>query len=255
MPIITETAIAYVMLNKDILLEDRLQYLKDTTKKLDTSHDTTGTHKETSDIVQHFADNGDPTKNKQHTQYAVGLYRNKAIRQEDAGRLKSALGNFEKYKGKLKPEEKVMSIKNYPTISAIEDKVAPHLGTMSSKKEAEKTLDQPGHKNVYEDKDIAIYHLTDVDASKNLYGGGHQRGGTGTSWCTAARSDANMFKNYHDKGPLHVIHRKSDGAVFQMHPDSNSFMDAKDNPISAEDFKSIQPAFHKALRATDDLTK
>ena len=250
---ITETSIAYVMLNEDILLEDRLQYLKDNTKTLSTDHDTTGTHKSTADIVQHFADHGDPTTNKQHTQYAVGLYRNKAIRQEDAPRLKSALTSFDRYKGKLKPEEKQLTTKNYPSIASIEDKVAPHEGTMASKKEAQKTLDQPGHKLLHEDKDIAIYHLSDKEASKNLYGGGHQRGGTGTSWCTAARSDNNMFDHYHKQGPIHVIHRKSDGAVFQMHPESNQFMDHKDNPISDDDYKSIQPALHKAWMAKPEL--
>jgi len=250
---ITEISIAYVMLNEDILLEDRLDYLKTNTKTLSTEHDPLAKHKSTSDIVQHLADNADPTKNKAHTQYAVGLYRNKALKQEDAPRLKSALENFDKYKGKLSPEDKQLTTKNYPTVSHIEDKIAPHLGTMTSKKQAEKTLDQPGHKLVHEDKDIAIYHLTDKDASKNLYGGGHTRGGTGTSWCTAARSDDNMFKNYADQGKIHVIHRKSDGAVFQMHPESNSFMDAKDNPISHEDFKSIAEPLHKAWKKNPDL--
>ena len=250
---ITETSIAYIMIQENLLLEDRLAYLKDNTKTLSTDHDTTGVHKTTADIVQHLADHADPSANKVHTQYAVGLYRNKAIRQEDAPRLKAALTSFDKYKGKLKPEEKQLTTKNYPNIASIEDKVAPHEGTMTSKKEAQKTLDQPGHKLVHDDKDISIYHLTDAEASKNLYGGGHQRGGTGTSWCTAARSDNNMFSQYHSQGPIHVIHRKSDGAVFQAHPESNSFMDAKDNPISAEDFKSISVPLHAAWRAKPEL--
>jgi len=37
--IITETAIAYVMSNESILLEDRLEYLKQNTKTLSTDHD------------------------------------------------------------------------------------------------------------------------------------------------------------------------------------------------------------------------
>ena len=253
MPTINETAIAYIMLSENILLEDRLDFLKTNTKTLDTSHDTTGEHKNTADIVQHFADHGDPTKNKIHTQYAIGLYRSKAIRQEDASRLKSALTDFDKYKGKLKPEDKQLTTKNYPNIASIEDKIAPHLGTMTSKKEAEKTLEQPGHKLVHDDKDISIYHLTDAEASKNLYGGGHQRGGTGTSWCTAARSGDNMFDRYAKQGKIHVIHRKSDGAVFQMHPNSGSLMDHKDNPITPEDFKSISPALHDAWKKNPAL--
>ena len=242
----TEISIAYVMLNEDILLEDRLQYLKDNTKKLSTDHDTTGRHKETANIIQHLADHADPTKNKSYTQYATNLYRNKAIRQEDAPRLKSALSNFDKYKHKLSTDDRSMNAKKYPSISSIEDKIHPHVGTMASKKEAQKTLEQPGHKLVHEDDKIKIYHLSDKDASKNIYGGGHRRGGTGTSWCTAARSDDNMFDHYNKQGKMHVVHRKADGAVFQYHTNSNQFMDHKDNNISHEDFNSISEPLHKA---------
>lgn len=251
--IINEVAIAYVLSNESLLLEDRMDYLKQNTKPLSTDHDTLAKHKDTPSIIQHLADHGDPTKNKSHTQYLIGLYRNKTIRQEDTPRIHTALTDFEKYKGKLKPEEKQLTTKVYPSIASVEDKIAPHLGTMASKKEAQRTLDQPGHKLVHDDKDISIYHLTDAEASKALYGGGHQRGGTGTSWCTAARSEGNMFKNYAEEGPIHVVHRKSDGAVFQYHPESNSFMDAKDDPISAEDFKSIAPALHAAWKKNPSL--
>ena len=246
MYMLNEVQIAYVMNRQDLMLEDRIEYLKQNTAPLSSDHDTTGEHKETSDIIQHLADHADPTPTKVHTQYAVGLYRKKVMKQEDAGRLKSALTSFDKYKGKLKPEEKQLTVKNYPTIASIEDKIQPHLGTMTSKKEAEKTLDQPGHKRVYDDDHISVFHLTGEEASKNIYGGGHQRGKTGTSWCTSARSGDCMFKKYAEQGNIHVIHRKSDGAVFQMHPESNSFMDAKDEKISHDDFKSIAPHLHKA---------
>lgn len=238
---------SYTDLNEEMLTENRIQFLKDTTKELDTSHDTTAEHRDTPSIIQHLADNADPTKNKAHTQYAVGLYKAKAIRQEDAPRLKAALENFDKYKGKLNPEDKQLTVKKYPTISSIEDKIEPHLGTMTSKKEAERTLDQPGHRLVYDDKDISVYHLTDKDASKALYGGGYQRGGTGTTWCTAARSDDNRFDHYHAQGPFHVIHDKKTGEVYQMHPESNQFKDKKDNEITPTQFASIQKPFHKFL--------
>lgn len=249
---ITEASIAYVMMNENILLEDRLDYLKANTKKLDTSHDTTAKHQETPDIIQHFADNADPTKNKQHTQYIINLYKNKKIRQDDAPGIHDVLSNYEKYKGKLTPEDRQLSTTKYPRISDLQDKIAPHLGTMASKKQAEKTLEQPGHTLVHEDDKIKIYRLEKTkegkEASKALYGGGSERGSTGTNWCTAARSDdRNYFDEYlKEGGRYHVIHRKSDGAVFQMHPQSNQFHDAKNNDISPEDFKSIAPSLHAA---------
>lgn len=244
---------SYTELNEELLTENRIQFLKDTTKELDTSHDPQGEHKDTPSIIQHLADNADPTRNKAHTQYAVGLYKAKSIRQEDAPRLNAALTNFDMYKAKLSPEDKQLTVKSYPTISSIEDKIAPHLGTMVSKKQAEKTLDQPGHRLVYDDKDISVYHLTDEDASKNLYGGGHERGGTGTSWCTAARSGNNLFKHYSGQGPIHVIHDKKNNEVYQIHipkegeDGSYQFMNRKNKEITPEQFSTIQKPFHKFI--------
>lgn len=249
-----EIAIQYVMLNESILLEDRIQYLKDNIKGLDTSHDQNAQHKTTNDIVDHFATHADPSKNKQHTQFILGLYKNKSIRQEDAPRIREALTNFDKYKNKLSPEDKQLNTKAYPTLSSVEDKIYPHLGTVVSKNAAQSELNQPGHELKYEDDHIKVFKLTSKEASQNLYGGGHQRGGMGTSWCTAARSDNCMFDHYSkaDK-PLHVVHRKSDGAVFQYHTSSNQFMDAKDNEISSEDFASIAPHLHKAWEQKPEL--
>lgn len=251
---IDSAAIAYVMLNESILLEDRLQYLKDNTKPLDTSHDQMAQHKTTADIIDHFATHADPSKNKVHTQFIVGLYKNKKIRQEDAPRIKDVLTNFDKYKNKLAPEEKQLNLKTYPTLSALEDKIHPHIGTVVSKNAAQTELNQPGHELKYEDDNIKVFKLTSKEASQNLYGGGHQRGGMGTSWCTAARSDNCMFDHYSKPdSPLHVVHRKSDGAVFQYHTNSNQFMDAADNEISKEDFMSIAPSLHKAWKEKPEL--
>lgn len=251
---IDSAAIAYVMLNESILLEDRIQYLKDNIQPLDTSHDSMAQHKTTSDIIDHFAEHADPSKNKVHTQFILGLYKNKSIRQEDAPRIKTALSNFDKYKAKLAPEEKQLNTKRYPTLSAVEDKIYPHLGTVVSKTAAQTDLNQPGHELKYEDDAIKVFKLSSREASQNLYGGGHQRGGMGTSWCTAARSDECMFDHYSKpENPLHVVHRKKDGAVFQYHTNTNQFMDAKDNEISPEDFESIRPSLHKAWKEKPEL--
>ena len=238
-----------------LLLENRIQYLKDHTKELDTSHDTLGVHKTPEDIIQHFADHGDPTKNKAHTQYLVNLYKNKSIRQEDAPRVHQALSNFEKYKAKLAPEDKQVNTKTYPSIGDVEEKIAPHLGTMASKREAKVNLDQPGHELKYEDDKIKVYHLSDKEASQNLYGGGHERGGTGTSWCTAARSKDNMFDRYHKEGNLFVVHNKDNGNVYQYHPASTQFMDKKDQTISHKDFGEIADNLHKAWDKHPELAK
>jgi hypothetical protein len=253
MHFLIETQIAYVMMNESILLEDRIQYLKDNIGKITTDHDPDAEHKSTPEIVDHFANNADPTKNKAHTQYLLNLYKSGKIQQKDAEKIKSTLSDFEKYKGKLSPEDKQLTKKVYPDIESISKKIEPHLGTMTSKKQAEKTLDQPGHKKVFEDDNIAVYHLTDKDASQHLYGGGSERGGTGTNWCTAARSNQNQFDHYHGEGNIHVVHRKKDGKVFQMHPASGQFMNSKNEQIEPEEFESIKSSVHKAMDAVPKI--
>ena len=57
-----------------------------------------------------------------------------------------------------------------------------------------------------------------------------RRGGEGTRWCTASEND--YYYNYYSKdGPLYINIRKSDGAKFQFHFESDQFMDSDDKPI------------------------
>jgi hypothetical protein len=237
-------------------LEDRLQYLKDNTKPLSTEHDTLATHKTTPDIIQHFADVGDPSKNKQHTQYLVSLYAKKAIRQEDAPSAHETLTNFDKYKSKLKPEERVLSTKTYPTLGDLREKLKPHVGLPATNKEAvahlRDNLNIPGkHPLVYEDEHVKIYHNADKATAKKIYcsSSDPKPGPHPTEWCTSRDTANNMFDQYLERhgGAYHVIHRKKDGAVWQLHPESNQFEDAQGKTISDEDLLSVGPSLHNAI--------
>ena len=259
---VTEASISYIMMNESILLEDRIQYLKDNSKPLSTDHDTLASHKDTPSIIQHFADNGDPTKNKKYTQYLVGLYRNGKIRQEDAPALKETLGHFDKYRSQFSPEDKQLTTKNYPSISDVRAKVSPHIGkavtNQEKRDEMKENLDQPGkHELKFEDDKIKIFELKDKNASQSIYGSNSdpKPGACPTEWCTARQTPSNMFDHYNKEGPLHVIHRKEDGAVFQYHTASQQFMDKDDNDIKKEDFMSIAPSFHKALKKNPGLVR
>jgi hypothetical protein len=249
---IDQIALSYILSNENLLMEDRMDYLRNNTPKLSTAHDVTAFHQDTPSIINHFAENADPSTNKKYTQYILGLYRKGLVRQEDAPRIKGAIGSFDQYQHKLPVEDRQLSLKKYPNLSSIEEKMQPHLGTLS-KTQAKTDLDQPGHELKYEDDKIKVYKLTSEKASRNLYGGGHMRGGLGTSWCTAADSDNNMFDHYHEQGPLQVIHRKSDGAVFQAHAVGNQFMNAKDEEISKDDLLSLAPGIHTAWKLHPDL--
>lgn len=258
---VTEASINYIFMQENILLEDRLQYLKDNTRPFDISHDTTAEHKDHSAIIDHFA-SVDPSPKKKYTQYILGLYKSKAIRQEDGPRISDAISNFDKYKHLLPADKRNATVKNYPTTKSMRDAVAPHIGTAvthAEKRESTKqNLDIPGkHELKYDDDHISIYHLKDKETSQKLYGRKTAKnpGAIPTEWCTASEGNHCMFDRYHDRGNLFVVHRKSDGEVFQYHPKDVQFMNRDDETISDSDFGSIHKSLHKAWKENPELAE
>ena len=108
---------------KTYLLENRIDYLKQHTPVLSTEHDRLAIFDKPHEIIDHFANVADPSKNKQHTSWIVNQYKNKHIRQEDAGRIRSTLTDFDKYKSKLQNKD----LNSYKHISDLEDHLEPHL--------------------------------------------------------------------------------------------------------------------------------
>ena len=215
-----------------MLLENRIQFLKDRNPEIDSSHDALAQHKTASDIIDHFSSNADPSKNKQHTQWILGQYKKKNIRQEDAPRIRDTLSNFDRYKSKLEKKD----INQYKTLSDVSSAVQPHLGTAATRVEESQETISKGRTLIHDNgKGLKVYRLEPTEdgkkASQEIYGGGHEIGGTHTSWCTAARSKDCMFDHYSEKSPLHVIHTPT-GNVYQAHPETKQLMDAKDDAVN-----------------------
>lgn len=80
---------------------------------------------------------------------------------------------------------------------------------------------------VYKNSQVTIYHPKTKDASCYY--------GQGTKWCTAATRGENMFKEYNKFGPLYIIVAK-DGDKYQLHAESASLMDSKDEEV---DYKML----------------
>lgn len=229
-----------------LLLENRIQFLKDKNQTIDTSHDTLAIHHNPSDIIDHFADVGDPSKNKQHTQWILSQYKKKNIRQEDMYRVRPALEHFDKYKSKLDKKD----INQYKNLSELEHAIRPHIGTAATKKEEKQETISKGRTLIHEaDDGTKVYRLEPNEdgkkASISIYGGGGDLGGTHTSWCTAADSEYNMFNHYSKKQPLHVIHTP-DGEVYQAHPKTGQLMNRHDEDVfgEIEDDEKIVPHKH-----------
>ena len=79
---------AYIELQEQILLEGRIDFLKKQYNgKINTDHDEYAQHKNSDAIIDHFADNADPTKKKLYTSFIVGQYNKGKTKQEDADRI------------------------------------------------------------------------------------------------------------------------------------------------------------------------
>ena len=64
--------------------------------------------------------------------------------------------------------------------------------------------------------------------------------GQGTTWCTASTSSENYFNSYTKEGPLYIIINKNNPTEkYQIHFQSNSFMDKDDKPVSPITIKDI----------------
>lgn len=98
---------------------------------------------------------------------------------------------------------------------------------------------------IHETQTYKVYHPKTQDAACYL--------GQGTKWCTAATKGANMFETYDKDGPLYVIQPKMpeyNGEKYQLHLESNSFMNEKDHRVSIVTLKKRFPGIEKVLKIT-----
>ncbi len=268
-------------LSEDILMEDRIDYLKANIGPISTSHDPMATHTSTPDIIDHFAEHADPTRNKVHTQYILGLYKRGIIRQSDAPRVHQALSNFDRYKTLLPQEERSLGARFYPTLQHIEDKISPFIGSAVTKKEKvdqikamieKDNLDIPSHKKVFDNThsggNMRVYKLgNDVvgaDTAKILYGKfgivkpticchtyGEPKGLDSALPKVNLWSDnrENMMRSYtvhsYPDTNIYAIHKiGEDGKindVYSFHAASGQMKDEKNFDVSAEFFKKKFP--------------
>ena len=243
---------SYINLVEENLLESRIDYIKKNAGEISTEHDPQADHKSTEAIVDHLAST-DPTKKKLYTNWLVNQYKAGNFKQEDAYRITPHLETFDKHKSKIEKKD----INQYNSVDELKKAVEPHIGTGATKAEvrdiAKQNLDMPGHELKYDDDKISIYHLSDQKTSQKIYGRSNDKnpGIIPTDWCTASQNDNHCRFDYYTKkeypgSKIHVVHRKSDGAVFQYHPESNQFMDKNDEEIKPKDFLSISDSLHKA---------
>ncbi len=136
------------------------------------------------------------------------------IKLGDIPELKSALVTYDKNKSQLPNIKDCKSLSELiEWVKDLSDDFKPVRKQSDAKENLEK---------VYEDNEWVVYVPHSHAAAR--------RGGEGTHWCTASEND--YYYNYYSKdGPLYINIRKSDGAKFQFHFESDQFMDSDDEHI------------------------
>ena len=225
----------------ELLTEDRIDYLKNQYKdKLSTDHDQLAKHKESDKIIDHFASKADPSTGKVHTQWLVGQYAKKNIRQEDAPQLKSTLNDFALVKDNLEKKD----LNQYKDVGELRDAIATQKATVEKKVKAKKTEAEEksaSMEKLYDEDGVTGFKIPNKAASIKNYG--PQGTLAQTHWCTAANSDNNMFNHY--KGGKYTMHFPN-GEVLQYHHQSGQIMDRYDRPVQEGDPRFAEHEHHIA---------
>lgn len=215
-----------------LLLEDRIDFLKNQFQgKLNTDHDTLAQHRNSNDIIDHFATHADPSHNKMYTNWILNQYQRGNIRQENHPRIHSVLSNFHRYKNRLANK----NITDYGHINDLEKALEPHLGKAASKKEENRQIKAEGTDFLHGENDVGVWHLKNEESACKY--------GKNTKWCTAADHN-NKFNEYNTTSPIYFIKGRNENneiKKYQFHPESGQFMDEKNEYIDVKDFVKRNP--------------
>lgn len=167
---------------------------------------------------------GDPTPNKEYTQWIIRQYiAGKIRRLEDVrSTVRDMLERYEyaKRRNKLPAESRDI---NQLDVDALYD-LTKNINIDDTT--AIKT--KQNAKEIYNDSEFRIVQPLDQAASCYY--------GQGTQWCTAARNN-NMFDDYAEDGPLYIIipkNPKYEGEKYQIHFNTDQFTNEKDVNVGPE---------------------
>ena len=192
-----------------------------------------------SDIMA-MIEKGDPTKNKQYSQWLARMYSKNIIPLEDIqSKMFDALTKFHtlKLKKQIKPQHADLTQMKRPVdlLQAMADYEDPE----------EQVVDKGQSAEIYADSSIRVIVPKDETAACYY--------GQGTRWCTAAKNN-NMFKQYHKSGDMYIVlpkNPKHQGEKYQLHLHTKQFMDEEDRPIDLYKFVQDYPT----IRNVSVITK
>jgi len=222
------------LLESIFIFEGRIDFLKNKHKDgIDSSHDSLAKHREPHDIIDHFATNADPSKKKIYTQKIVDWYKNKDFRQEDHGRVRQTLKDFEANKKKL-PHSDIGKYKSFHHLNSALADFKPKQTNMAWGKFSQDDIDHLNTKGstvVHDEPKYTVRKVHDQRAMDIL--------GKGSEWCVVSNKhrgrpessvggDSSYFSRYKKDGDLFHVHDKETGERFLSHHPTKQYMGADD---------------------------
>jgi hypothetical protein len=196
------------------------------------------------DVEKFIADvarNIDPTPNHQYTLWILRMYVKNGIRlHEDLDRVSEALAKFHTNKQQM-PIKDLGQIKSLSALEQMVNSGDIDVDAQSGKQEKKLVSAQAKEESkiFYKGPEGMIVIPKTEDASCFW--------GKGTQWCTAAKTSRNYFDSYSSRGDLYIILPK-DGTKWQLHTESNEFLNAEDNPFDLAGWSEKYPWASAALK-------
>lgn len=196
------------------------------------------------DFVIEPLERADPTKNNQYVQNLIKFY----IAGEQLEDLKSTAVDYLKKFHKLKAKKQIPSPRNDINRYANFGDFASVIDEYPDPEKAEKSKGDA--QEVYKDANVRIITPKNTEAACYY--------GQGTRWCTAADNN-NLFDVYNLQGPMYILlptKQKYNGEKYQIHPESQQYMDETDKAVSAQDLMDrFGPDFQSWLFKVDPSLK
>jgi hypothetical protein len=176
----------------------------------------------------------DPTPNKRFVKWIVGNYlklnlsnikEQERFFNEDAPIIKSNIDLYTRNLSKIKNEKdkNIYKFKSFADFNIFVNTLQPTNSDLNRKiKQAKNDID------IFEETDEYLIVIPKTKEAACYWG-------KGTDWCTATKSENNMFEHYNKLGPLYIILKLHNGQPtdekYQFHVESMQFMDNNDIPI------------------------
>ena len=173
----------------------------------------------------------DPTQNNKYVNWMITRYIKGGIKRiEDIpAKVAPALAIYARLavKKKLQPEHR--DINSFKQINQLLDAVASYQALdIDSQKENKEKIEKAMYENgdaelVYNDAEYKVVIPKTHKASCFF--------GKNTKWCTTSAESSHYHDMYSKDGPLYIVLHKPTNSRWQMHPESEQFMDEEDDQI------------------------